>query len=147
MPRYIDADLIKKKLQEKAINPATSFINTVLIGLLDDAPTADVVPKSEVDKLRQRAFEQGKRDNVYGLNAEELAQKVETLSIELEAMRGDANSYKMHYKKLAREIFEEISKASVDWGYYCVTLSKGAVLAEDVNRTLAELKKKYTEEK
>ena len=48
MSRYIDADLIKQKLQEKSINDPTTFINTVLIGLLDDAPTADVVPKSEV---------------------------------------------------------------------------------------------------
>ena len=43
MARYIDADKIKSKLQEKSINSATTFINTVLIGLLDDEPTADVV--------------------------------------------------------------------------------------------------------
>ena len=43
-------------------------------------PTADVVPKSEVDRL----------------------------TVELEAMRTAANSYKMHYENLAREIFEEI---------------------------------------
>ena len=44
MSRYIDADLIKKKLQDTQINSATVFINTVLIGLLNDAPTEDVVP-------------------------------------------------------------------------------------------------------
>lgn len=49
-------------------------------------------------------------------------------------------------KEVAREIFEEISKASVDWGCYCITTSKSGFLTEDVNRTLAELKKKYTEE-
>lgn len=43
MARYIDADKIKSKLQKKSINSATTFINTVLIGLLDDEPTADVV--------------------------------------------------------------------------------------------------------
>jgi rubrerythrin len=43
MARYIDADKIKSKLQEKSINSATTFINTVLMGLLDDEPTADVV--------------------------------------------------------------------------------------------------------
>jgi hypothetical protein len=43
MARYIDADKIKSKLQEKSINSATVFINTVLIGLIDDEPTADVV--------------------------------------------------------------------------------------------------------
>ena len=46
---------------------------------------------------------------------------------------------------VAREIFGEISKASVEWGCYCITTSKTGFLTEDVNRTLTELKKKYTE--
>lgn len=37
--RLIDADKIRDKLKQKEINPATIFINEVLIGLLDDAPT------------------------------------------------------------------------------------------------------------
>ena len=47
--------------------------------------------------------------------------------------------------EVAREIFEEISKASIGWGCYCITTSKAGFLTSDVNRTLAELKKKYTE--
>lgn len=42
--RLIDADKIRDKLKQKEINPATIFINEVLIGLLDDAPTVDAVP-------------------------------------------------------------------------------------------------------
>lgn len=42
MARYIDANLIKGKLQNTIINSQTAFINTVLIGLLDKAPTEDV---------------------------------------------------------------------------------------------------------
>lgn len=41
--RLIDADMIRDKLKQKEINPATIFINEVLIGLLDDAPTVDAV--------------------------------------------------------------------------------------------------------
>lgn len=41
--RYIDVELIKKQLEKTSINAQTTFINTVLIGLLDNAPTADVV--------------------------------------------------------------------------------------------------------
>lgn len=41
--RLIDADEIRNKLKQKEINPATIFINEVLIGLLDDAPTVDAV--------------------------------------------------------------------------------------------------------
>jgi hypothetical protein len=44
MARFIDAEPIVKNLKSKITNPQTSFINTVLIGLLDKAPTADVVP-------------------------------------------------------------------------------------------------------
>ena len=42
MARYINADLIKEKLQRTIINSQTAFINNVLIGLLDKAPTEDV---------------------------------------------------------------------------------------------------------
>lgn len=55
----------------------------------------------------------------------------------------------LNYRKsthLAEEIFAEISKASVGWGCYCITTSKSGFLTDDVNRTLAELKKKYTED-
>lgn len=41
--RYIDVEPIKKQLEKISINAQTTFINTVLIGLLDEAPTADVV--------------------------------------------------------------------------------------------------------
>ena len=43
MAKYIECEAIKKKLQQTAINPQTVFINTVLAGLLDNAPAADVV--------------------------------------------------------------------------------------------------------
>jgi hypothetical protein len=42
MARYINADLIKEKLQRTIINGQTAFINNVLIGLLDKAQTEDV---------------------------------------------------------------------------------------------------------
>ena len=55
---------------------------------------------------------------------------------------------KNDYRKasdVAREIFEEISKASADWGCYCITSTKWGYVTHDVSKTLAELKKKYTE--
>lgn len=78
---------------------------------------ADVVPKSEVDRL----------------------------TVELEAMRGSANSYKMHYEKakqeVAREIFEEIEKQI---GFYRMSMHIDRGVKGIVN-VLDELKKKYTE--
>ena len=73
---------------------------------------ADVVPKSEVERLE----------------------------VELEAMRCAANSYKIHYENLAREIFEEIEKYWIDSD----TLPDCARLV-DLDK-IAELKKKYTED-
>ena len=63
---------------------------------------------------------------------------IKELTVEVEAMRGAANSYKMHYEnaksEVAREIFEEIEDDCFDqFGY----LDYEAFYA---------LKKKYTEE-
>lgn len=93
------------------------------------ATTADVVPKSEVEKL----------------------------TVELDAMRGAANSYKIHYNSISREIFEEIEKIIQDrknkelklqgdnktispFTYSCNVLTI-------IQYKIAELKKKYLEEK
>lgn len=165
MPRYYESESLIDFVKQNTphINGETTM--ECVERAIQKAPTAYVVPKSEVERL----------------------------TVELEAMRTAANSYKMHYEnakaevkaltennitakypncvlgsyyailtksledydkliadisaetkaEVAREIFEDISKASVDWGCYCLTLSKGAFLAEDVNRTLNELKKKY----
>ena len=104
------------------------------------ATTADVVPKSEVEKL----------------------------TVELDAMRGAANTYKMHYenamkeierlkdyntgvafkhyfdgrKEVAMEIFEEIESKKM-FLKDCVGNMGVVVLFKDIS----ELKKKYTEEK
>ena len=105
---------------------------------------------------------QNSKSEVCGFSAEELAQKIENLSIENDAMRGAANSYKMHYenamkeierlkdynigvafkhyfdgrKEVAREIFAEI-EAKAPW--FC----ENQTAYEHFNEELAELKKKY----
>lgn len=42
MARYIDADLIVEKLKKTITNRPTAFINNVLIGLLEEAPTVNL---------------------------------------------------------------------------------------------------------
>lgn len=90
------------------------------------APTADVAPKSEVERL----------------------------TVELDAMRGAANSYKMHYEnakaEVAREIFEEIEKIMDTLIYDYKKVSRyqdGDTVWYVKDFLLAELKKKYMEEK
>ncbi len=48
--RLIDADEIVSKLKNKMINPQTVFINTVLLGLIDKAPTVDAIPVAVIKR-------------------------------------------------------------------------------------------------
>lgn len=65
MPRYTDADKFTERIQASPAFPNMGmdgyFLRNVVCDLLDNMPTSDVVPKSEVDKARQDGFEKGKR--------------------------------------------------------------------------------------
>lgn len=125
MARYIDADLIKQKLQEKSINDPTTFINTVLIGLLDDAPTADVVPKSEVARLEIELEKARRKYLPSGLQA---CSEEEAIKIGREYGKAD----------VASEIFAEIEQLVG----FCPIENQCAIVSLV---EIAELKKKYTE--
>ena len=167
MARYIDADSLYRRVKTHTNpygKPTLDYKSGVkVLEMINQEPTADVVPKSEVERLTINM-------NAYGLTAKRLAEEnesleielenmrrnlgdaregwndaeceVERLTVELEAMRGAANSYKMHYENLAREIFEEIEKWLVN---EYVPYIRG--YSNSLSRNLAELKKKYTEEK
>jgi hypothetical protein len=73
MARYIDADALIKKIYPMGIGDGKYTINAKAVKLaIDNAPIADVVPKSEVDwnsipvdvseALKQRAVEKAKSD-------------------------------------------------------------------------------------
>ena len=59
MARYIDADAIHKFVDEKVAEGKDGWRNGVpyewayALTVIDNAPTADVVPKSEVEELKQ----------------------------------------------------------------------------------------------
>ena len=127
MARYIDADALLSKMPDDF--PYKSSVKRVLM----QATAADVVPKSEVARLEQDVTRLVQENEDLKDSNEHLAVMLEETKIELEAMRGAANSYKMHYENLASEIFEEIYKDCFDqFGYIDYA-------------ALAELKKKYTE--
>jgi hypothetical protein len=149
--RYIDADSLIERIAclSGIFTDEESMLNRLAVLIaIDDAETADVVPKSEVADLK----------------------------IELKAMRNAANSYKMHYKdamktitevrrlateikadlpfhnakikaEVAREIFAEIEKILSDnWHTDC---QMGDCIEDyyddDIRDDIADLKKKYTE--
>ena len=72
--------------------------------------------------------------------------EVERLTIELEAMRGAANSYKMHYENLAREIFSELDsilKAHTTEQHYRGERFIPKTIDIGIVKAIADLKKKY----
>ena len=147
MARYIDADKLEKHLPQSVSkhnviingNEYPVFLVDHILHEIRNYPTADVVPKSEVERL----------------------------NVELDAMRGAANTYKMHYenamkeierlkdyntgvafkhyfdgrKEVARDIFEEIESKKT-FLKDCVGNMSVVVLFKDIS----ELKKKYTED-
>lgn len=52
MNKYIDAIPIIEKLKSRIENPTTAFINSVLIGLLEKAPTANVVSREVFEQVK-----------------------------------------------------------------------------------------------
>ena len=137
MARYIDLDDKKFPKRYDDLGDFARGWNACL-GTIYKLPTADVAPKSEVERL----------------------------TVELDAMRGAANTYKMHYenarkeierlkdyntgvafnhyfdgrKEVAREIFEEIDELIFQHG-------RGDLADKYFYLAMDELKKKYTEEK
>ena len=122
MARYIDADAFKQKLADKDI-----FFPALYANELNEMPTADVVPKSEVEELK--------------------AIIVDHKATECQWEEVYTNSK----TEVAREIFEELENVlkivvipcvNEDG---CITPLRASYWSIDPN-DYAELKKKYTEE-
>lgn len=153
MARYIDADKFKnhleKAMEKKHLIHGVKGVDVgAVIKALEMQPTADVVPKSEVEKMVQDVTRLEQEIETLKDNNEHLAVMLEEAKVELEAMRGAANSYKMHYENIAREIFEEIENALSN--NFHADCQMGDCIEdyydESLRDDIAELKKKYTEE-
>ncbi len=133
--RYIDADALIKKIYPMGIGDGKYTINAKAVKLaIDNTPTADVVPKSEYDRLK-KLFK-------------DMTQEAKGYLNRLYGIRAD----------VAREIFEEIelflNKAIDGWrkeiSFACdsrkiemIDFRIGAF--KYCLYEIAELKKKYTE--
>ena len=134
MARYIDADmLIKKVFPYDVVDKKCYSINAKMIyEAIKKAPTADVVPKSEVEELSGK-YEDLKLKHI------DLAKDYD----ELIAWGGHIKSKDKEEIRcaVAREIFEEIEKILIDSKYI-----PDCARFVDIDK-LAELEKKYTEDK
>ena len=111
MARYIEKEALIKLLDERGY-----FKHAIYKSVIDDFPTADVVPKSEVE--------------VWKSASEQLYKEMSERILE---------ERKIERKLVAREIFEEIEKI-IDT--YTDEYGTMLTLEED---EFAELKNKYTE--
>ena len=128
MARYIDADERLNSLPNDL--PYKASVKRVLM----QAPDADVVPKSEVEKLEEYIDDLNDSKEHLCVMLEEAKQEADLLEQEKDAL---IKNYSTCMKDYAREIFEEIEKHRDN--------IHGVVLL--LPEELAELKKKYTEDK
>jgi hypothetical protein len=139
MPRYIDAEHLMQKLSrmidycEKNKDKKFNALNVLFqVGdAIMDCPTADVVPKSEVERLNKK-IDVLKRDRyqVFPDGRLELLPRTDLDKIKAE---------------VAGEIFEEIENAHEECIHIDPTTNIGYLLQSKFELKLAELKKKYTE--
>jgi conjugal transfer/entry exclusion protein len=74
--------------------------------------------------------------------AKALENRVKELEAEKDAL---IKNYAQCMKDYARDIFDDISKDSENWGCYCISAFKWGYVTSDVSKTLAKFRKKYAE--
>ena len=141
MPRYIDAEALLEELRSlqvtvTGIRVGKSYLSTIVreyqksvLKIVHEQPTADVVPKSEVDtwyQLYHSIKEELKLEKMYHRETENLCDRY---CIESQQAK----------KQVAREIFEEINKI--------ITPENHPIAFDRLKVEFSELKKKYTEGK
>ena len=122
MERYIDADALKERLEDFSKwckDGRKQGVDFVLDCPLPDMPTADVVPKSEVERLEKENEKLTINMNAYGLAAKRLAEEKTEIFAEI----------------------EKITNSSIEKEHFIGAWFNIAKFEE----RLAELKKKYTE--
>lgn len=117
MPRYIDADELKRLSIKFGEEQGKQRFSELLCEYIDCIPTADVVPKSEIEKLNNKLI-------IWKQDRFNLYQRLEL--------------YEMARQKVAREIFEELKQKKKElWNSGKYTMFECWCKAED------EVKKKY----
>lgn len=141
MARYIDADIVREKIKAlyehhiEMRNFSADGACSDCLSFLDDTPTAEVVPKSEVDNLEYTLM--GVMHSVdKWLEGDELKQDEVSRAI---TMREKTLRIIENLKaEVVREIFE-------DFKQYISAQKIGAFNCIYINDVIYEIKKKYTE--
>lgn len=151
--RYIDADALIKKIYPMGIGDGKYTINAKAVKLaIDNTPTADVVPKSEVDLYRKQIDELEDKLETGKSEVERLKAQIDYMLVSEQCevhipmeyffrVRTEHPIFKGIEEKVAREIFAEIEKhgRKMQSSDFSGDFWDIAVLMSDI----AELKKKY----
>lgn len=149
--RYIDANkLIRDLIDNKEFYPA------LVKSAIENAPTEDVVPESEVelDEIAYKSLQE-----LYDNDVKELSDNNERLRAEVEELTEERDKYKKYYfrheydkweaeikQEVAREIFEKIEKllcANASGEFREESKSWFDYFDLHLSEDFAELKKKY----
>ena len=136
MARYIDADALIDEMQDsKYANPCNDFqrgvnasIDIQIVGI-KHMPTADVVPRAEVDVIKAMLENEA-------LKSERLTDILNSYALQYGTVRDRHEVIERIKREVAREIFEEIEQRLTQ------VAESGYIGYLDC---LAELKKKYLE--
>lgn len=143
MPRYIDADTLMEELRSlqvsvTGIRCGKGYLSTIVreyqksvLKIVHDQPTADVVPREEVEALKAE-LDDLKRDTLPKLRWS--LQRANKMGVALEKELANAKS------EVAREIFAEINAIKKEY-------ASGDIDGDELYVRLYMLEKKYTEEK
>ena len=133
MPRYIDADKAKELWSGE--HPTQIAMRKIF----EELPTADVAPKSEVERLEAEVAVLTAERNNYQTWYFQTVTEVGELKGAY-ANYEETSGLKQAKVEVAREIFEEIDRIREE-------TTAGNIMRLTFFERLAELKKKYTEQK
>ena len=130
MARYIDADELKKQVDlvqvlvmggrcqgKTLLNETMEIYKKGIFKKIDEQPTADVAPKSEVELLQAENERLTIKMNAYGLTAKRLKEDVERLQEELTKAEADVRNYMKvaeYQQSLSVKRYHEIKQLKED---------------------------------
>jgi uncharacterized protein YegP (UPF0339 family) len=161
--RYIDADALKEESNslsvtiiggrlygKKFLSETMEEYKKSILRIIDEQPTADVVPNSEVENYKQIAEYQQKLAMDRYFEIKRLEEEIETLkdnnehlAVMLEEAQQGVDGFPCVAYNKKHERYQVIHKSKQ--GH--IFASKLYRCREEAENALAELKKKYTEEK
>lgn len=147
MARYIDADELKRLSIKFGEEQGKQRFSELLCEYVDCIPTADVVPKSEVEELKKKFAEtevELMNECLEKTNCDDMIQYILNFCFRRKVIEVFEEIEKIRLKEIKRcEVMREKEVTHAQRNYW----EGGEHSLRQLSYWIAELKKKYTEEK